>query len=643
MSIPEAVGLDGAPAQPPGRAAPIDTGLRISPRVYWFKLLHPLWQRGGRFFLQGRQHRRYFVMPGDYVSGYTAKFGAFEAEEIAVARHVCRQGLGAERLARSTLVDLGCHIGNYSVELGPDFGRVLAVDAVQSYAHVARANLAWNGLEEKSTVVCAAISDREGQVRLQMERHGNLGHARVSQDGAGATTMVPAVSLDALVQRLGIADVAFIKFDIEGHEIEALEGALHTIRAHAPVIQVEVDKGHLPAVLERLRQTGVAYEAWQVVRGNPARRGLLARLWTALRHGGNPVYLQQLAGPQANARHLPCVLLVPARLAIDWTSLFPISAPPAPRPHAPATPAAAPAPTAAAPAADSAAAPPRHPLADVTAVVVTFNSAHCLEPLARALADWPQVIVVDNGSHDATPALVRRLLPQAQWIGLDTNQGFGAANNLALAQVRTPYALLLNPDCLVHTADAQALLQAAQRWPEAAVVVPQLVDLQGHAQLNYGWPRLHSTARGPAAQGPLCVGYACGAVMLLRLDALPTRTWFDTRFFLYYEDEDLCLRLLQMRRAVVLEPAVRVAHANRGSVRGRHPWRVEYLRGVHHARSKILFTAKHAGADAARRLRRTARLQSLAVLAVRVLLPSPRHLARAWGRVVGFWQAPARY
>lgn len=326
---------------------PIDTGLRISPRVYWFKLLHPILQRGGRFFLQGRQHRRYFVMPGDYVSGYTAKFGAFEAEEIAVARHICRQGMGAQRLARSTLVDLGCHIGNYSVEMGPDFGSVLAVDAVQSYAHVARANLAWNGLEEKSTVVCAAISDHEGQLRLQMERYGNLGHARVSQDSTDLTTVVPAISLDALVHRMDIADVAFVKFDIEGHELEALQGALQTIRTHAPVIQVEVDKGHLPVVLERLRQTGVAYETWQVVRGNPARRSLLARLWTALRHGGNPVYLQRLTDPQANTRHLPCVLLVPEQLAIDWGSLFPISvlpspyAPPASVP-APATPAAAP-------------------------------------------------------------------------------------------------------------------------------------------------------------------------------------------------------------------------------------------------------------------------------------------------------------
>ncbi len=310
-----------------GANKPIDTGLRVPFKVYWFKLLHPLLERWGRFFLQGRQHRRYFVMPGDYVSGYTAKFGSFEAEEIAVARQVCHAGLGTDRLARSTMVDLGCHIGNYSVELGPDFGGVVAVDAVQSYAHVARANLSWNGMEGKSTVVCAAISDREGEVRLHMERHGNLGHARVSQEAdtsQGAGTIVPAVSLDALMQRLDVQDVSFIKFDIEGHEIAALQGALQTIRRHAPVIQVEVDKGNLPAVLNRMRQTGVAYEAWQVVRGDPACRGGVSRLWSAARAGGNPVFVQKLSGEAANARHLPCVLLVPEALGLDWSAIFPV-------------------------------------------------------------------------------------------------------------------------------------------------------------------------------------------------------------------------------------------------------------------------------------------------------------------------------
>lgn len=279
----------------------------------------------------------------------------------------------------------------------------------------------------------------------------------------------------------------------------------------------------------------------------------------------------------------------------------------------------------------------------MTAVVVTFNSAHCLPTLAQSLAHWPQVVVVDNGSQDDTLAQVRQHLPQARLLALPQNQGFGAANNQALRGLTTPYALLLNPDCRVQTADALALLATAQAWPEAAMVVPQLVSASGQPQVNYGWPRGHGSARGEGAEGLLCVGNACGAVMLLRLSALPTRDWFDTRFFLYYEDEDLCLRLFQARLPVLVDPAVRVAHVNRGSVRGPKPLHVEYLRGMHHAASKVLFTAKHRGPAAAQALRRKTLLQAWLVLVLRVLAPSPRHVARQWGRICGLWRAPTHY
>ena len=63
--------------------------------------------------------------------------------------------------------------------------------------------------------------------------------------------------------------------------------------------------------------------------------------------------------------------------------------------------------------------------------------------------------------------------------------------------------------------------------------------------------------------------------MLLRLDALPSGQWFDERFFLYYEDEDLSRRLFDAHLPVVLEPAVRVLHVHRGSVRGSRPLQVD--------------------------------------------------------------------
>lgn len=268
----------------------------------------------------------------------------------------------------------------------------------------------------------------------------------------------------------------------------------------------------------------------------------------------------------------------------------------------------------------------------VTVVIVTFNSAHCIEALARGLAGEPNVIVVDNASADDTCERVRTLMPSARLVTMPANRGYGVANNTALALVQTEFALLLNPDCLTDATRIAALVQAMQAWPTATLAVPQLTDASGQLQVNYSWPRDAWAPKTGEATGVLNVGYACAAVMLIRMERLAPIGFFDPLFFLYYEDEDLCLRVFQARGQILVLPEVRITHLSRGSVRGARPWLAEYGRGFHHAQSKLLFTWKHAGADAARRQRRRVLAASALNLLARVLMPSPRHLARAWGR-----------
>ncbi len=282
----------------------------------------------------------------------------------------------------------------------------------------------------------------------------------------------------------------------------------------------------------------------------------------------------------------------------------------------------------------------------VTVLTVTYNSSHCVPALAEGLRTVPHVVVVDNASEDDSCAALALALPAARCLRLPHNQGYGAANNAGLAWVTTPYVLLLNPDCLITAAHISALVAAAQTWPQAALLAPQLLDAQGRPQLNYSWPRAAWKPRSAGAEGVLNVGYACAAVLLLNRAQLahcgaletPQHTLFDTRFFLYYEDEDLCLRVFQRRGQILLLPQIEVTHLSRGSVKGRTPLRAEYWRGFHHAQSKIIFIDKHAG----RRLAQRARLRTLAAAAahllLRVLLPSPKHLARVWGRLHGVWQ-----
>ena len=278
---------------------------------------------------------------------------------------------------------------------------------------------------------------------------------------------------------------------------------------------------------------------------------------------------------------------------------------------------------------------PRLDAGDVTVVVVTYNSAHCLPGLSGGLETMRNIIVVDNASDDDLQTQLTLTLPQASLLRNARNLGFGAANNRALAQVQTPYALLLNPDCLPTKEFLDGLLQAAADFPDAAILAPHLIRRNGTPEVSYRWPSTHWVSRGPKADGPCCVGFVCGAVMLLNMDVMKRIGFFDETFFLYYEDEDLCQRVFLAGQQIVLVPELEITHLSRGSVKGPNPLKSEFIRGYHHAQSKLVFERKYFGAALAARLRWKTLWLALLTLALRLLLPQPRYLARLVGRIAG--------
>src|SRR5204862_5732815 len=95
-------------------------------------------------------------------------------------------------------------------------------------------------------------------------------------------------------------------------------------------------------------------------------------------------------------------------------------------------------------------------------------------------------LVVDNASSDDSVAIASALLPQARIIRSEHNLGFGGGNNLGLAQVQTEFALLLNPDCSLDPQAVRALVEAADRYPEAALLSARLFNPDGKAERSYG-------------------------------------------------------------------------------------------------------------------------------------------------------------
>lgn len=269
---------------------------------------------------------------------------------------------------------------------------------------------------------------------------------------------------------------------------------------------------------------------------------------------------------------------------------------------------------------------------DVTVISVTYNSAHCLPALSEALKTMKNVVIVDNASDDDIEAQLRIALPNATLIRNVKYLGFGAANNRALATVTTPYAVLPNPDCLQTAAFLAGILQAAENFPDAAIIAPHLIRRDGSPEVSYRWPVTHWVSKGPKAEAPCCVGFVCGAVMLLNMVVMKEIGFFGETFFLYYEDEDLCQWVFLAKEQMVLVPEVEITHLSRGSVKGPNPLKSEFIRGYHHAQSKLVFESRYFGAAEALRLRWKTPLLALLTLVPRLLAT---YLARLVGRIVG--------
>lgn len=198
----------------------------------------------------------------------------------------------------------------------------------------------------------------------------------------------------------------------------------------------------------------------------------------------------------------------------------------------------------------------------VTIVMVTFNSADILQKSLPGLKNFPRVAIVDNASNDDTLAVAKKLLPQARLYANRRNQGFGRANNLALNDVATPFALVLNPDCSLTEEAVNILVATAQLYPDAAILSPKLYKADGSPEICYRQPFFARTSKDIYADpaGDVCTSFLSGASMFMRMDLMRQVGFFDPAIFLYYEDDDLCLRVRARGLALVLVHDARIVH-----------------------------------------------------------------------------------
>lgn len=223
-------------------------------------------------------------VPTNSAQSWMAAFtGSYDDAELDLILSYVRPG--------SFVLDVGASLGFYTIPLAKAVtdlgGRLVAIEPVQGNCQVLRRNVDLNGVEAVVSVLPVALGDKEEQVLLHVET-GGTGNATIvsgldpaevahhdRQGGTGTTEHVEVRRLDNL--ELPVYDssrsCSLVKMDVEGFEMEMLEGATQFIATHRPVIFGEFH----PAWLEARGIDPAEPQRWSAIHGYDCMELIYAR------------------------------------------------------------------------------------------------------------------------------------------------------------------------------------------------------------------------------------------------------------------------------------------------------------------------------------------------------------------------------
>ncbi len=209
----------------------------------------------------------------------------------------------------------------------------------------------------------------------------------------------------------------------------------------------------------------------------------------------------------------------------------------------------------------------------VSVIVPNYNGIsilrNCLFSLLEHDRTPDQIVVVDNGSSDGSPDIIRREFPSVNLVALDKNTGFTGANNTGIKASSGDLLVLLNNDCIVEPNWLNSLLRRMDD-PSVAAVTSSMrnisdVSIMDSAGGQIDWMGFASD-RGKGESASLhgeaaSIPFPCGGAVIIRRSALPSPDrLFWNELFIYQEDLDLGYELLRTGWKIVYEPEAVVRH-----------------------------------------------------------------------------------
>ena len=232
---------------------------------------------------------------------------------------------------------------------------------------------------------------------------------------------------------------------------------------------------------------------------------------------------------------------------------------------------------------------------NLSIVVVSFMSEKVIYDCINSISNDIEIIIVDNSNNPTFKEKIQEKYKNVRCILSQENNGMGAGNNLGLKNVKTDYALILNPDVTLEINTIDEIIKASKTIESFGVIAPISNNL------NYPNYKADKKLLNDDEFKPFKVKSVDGYAMLLNIKRLKKHKdfknliFFDENFFLYLENDDICKRIIKNNENIYIIPNAKVNHLGGSAVDSKYKFEIELSRNWHWIWSKFYFNKKHKG------------------------------------------------
>ena len=219
---------------------------------------------------------------------------------------------------------------------------------------------------------------------------------------------------------------------------------------------------------------------------------------------------------------------------------------------------------------------------DITIVITSFKSENKIKECLNSIDKHCKIINVENSNNVDYKSQIENEFKNVKCILTGENLGYGKANNIGLKEVKTKYALILNPDTKLYPETLNSFISLANDIKNFAIIGPGIIEGDD----------LHKIAiKQEAKETNTVKGYA----MLMNLSQFEDIGFFDENIFFFLEEIDLCKRLKRKNKIIYYSPNTKVHHEGGKSHDNSYNYEMELSRNWHWMWSTFYYNKKHNG------------------------------------------------